>query len=61
MPTEQQTEQERLKLNREYFEEGCSCIHTTKTLQPCPVNMADEEAVSFYEKSCECSRNYVQK
>ena len=59
MQTEQQAEQERLTFNREYFEAGCSCIHTTKTLQPCPTNMADCEAVAFYEQNCKCSRNYV--
>ena len=56
----EQIEQERLKFNREYFEDGCSCIHTAKALQPCPTNMADSEAVAFYEKNCKCSRNYVQ-
>lgn len=55
----EQAEQERLKLNREYFEDGCLCIHTSKTLQPCPTNMADAEAVAFYEQNCKCSRNYV--
>ncbi|WP_131815934.1 MULTISPECIES: hypothetical protein [Pseudomonas] len=60
MHTDQQKEEQRLKLNREYFEEGCACIHTVKTLQPCPTNMADREAVTFYEKNCKCSRNYVQ-
>lgn len=53
-------EQERLKLNRAYFEDGCSCIHSTKTLQPCPTNMGDEDAVSFYEQNCKCSRNYIR-
>ncbi|MCP1515644.1 hypothetical protein [Pseudomonas rhodesiae] len=52
-------EQERLKLNREYFEDGCLCIHTSKTLQPFPSNMSDAEAVAFYEQNCKCSRNYV--
>ncbi|MNP86958.1 hypothetical protein D3C76_1875270 [compost metagenome] len=59
MQIDQQKEQERLKLNRAYFEDGCSCIHTAKTLQPCPTNMADSEAVTFYEQNCKCSRNYV--
>lgn len=52
-------ELERLRLNREYFEEGCACIHKAKTLQPCPTNMPDSEAVTFYEQHCKCSRNYV--
>ncbi len=52
-------EQERLRLNREYFEEGCACILKNKTLQPCPTNMPDLKAVEFYEKHCSCSRNYV--
>lgn len=60
MQIEQHTEQERLRLNREYFEEGCACINKTKTLQPCPTNMSDSEAVEFYEKHCECSCNYVR-
>lgn len=61
MQTAQHTEDERLKMNREYFEDGCACIHTTKTLQVCPTNMADSEAVAFYEQNCKCSRNYVQR
>lgn len=60
MQVEQQKEQERLRLNREYFEEGCACIHRAKTLQPCPTNMPDSEAVAFYEQRCKCSRNYIQ-
>lgn len=55
----EQAEEERLKLNRKYFEDGCLCIHTSKILQPCPTNMADAEAVAFYEQNCKCSRNYV--
>lgn len=54
------SEQERLRLIREYFEEGCACIHRIKTLQRCPTNMPDTEAVAFYEKNCKCPRNYVQ-
>lgn len=53
-------ESERLKMNRAYFEEGCLCIHTAKTLQLCPTNMPDIEAVAFYEQHCKCSRNYIQ-
>lgn len=53
-----QKEQDRLKLTRDYFETGCACIHEAKTLQPCPTNMADAEAVAFYELNCICSRNY---
>lgn len=59
MQTEQQ-EQERLKINREYFEDGCACIHVAKTMQPCPTKKPDAEAVAFYERNCKCSRNYVQ-
>lgn len=51
---------ERLKLNRAYFEEGCACINTAKTPQLCPTNMPDSEAVAFYEQHCKCSRNYIQ-
>lgn len=57
---EQEQEQERLKLNREYFEDGCACIHVEKTMQPCPTKMTDADAVAFYEQNCKCSRNYVQ-
>ena len=53
-----QKEQDRLKLTRDYFEDGCSCIFTSKTLQPCPTNMADADAVAFYELNCKCTRNY---
>lgn len=56
----EQIERDRLKFNREYFEDGCSCIHTAKTLRPCPANMSDAEAVAFYEQNGRCSRNYVQ-
>ncbi|MBF3053170.1 hypothetical protein HKW90_01945 [Pseudomonas aeruginosa] len=55
----EQIELERLKQNRKYFEDGCSCIHRLKTLQPCPTNMSDADAVAFYEQKCKCSRNYV--
>lgn len=54
------TDQDRLRFNREYFENGCSCINTKKTLQLCPTNMPDDEAVAFYEKNCKCSRNYIR-
>jgi len=54
-----QVEQERLKFMRAYFEDGCLCILTSKTLRPCPASMADSEAVVFYEQQCKCSRNYV--
>jgi hypothetical protein len=57
---ERQEENERLRLTREYFEDGCACIHRAKTLQPCPTNMADADAVAFYEQHCKCSRNYIQ-
>lgn len=58
--TDHQREADRLKLNRAYFEDGCACIHQSKTLQRCPTNMPDVQAVDFYEKHCKCSRNYVQ-
>lgn len=54
----EQMEQRRLSLNRAYFEEGCACIHRAKTLQPCPTNMSDQDAVAFYEQHCTCTRNY---
>ncbi len=53
-----QCELERLKLNREYFEDGCLCILTAKTMQLCDSSMPDGEAVAFYERNCKCSRNY---
>ena len=53
-----QKEQDRLKLTRDYFETGCSCILAAKTLQPCSTKTPDAEAVAFYELNCNCSRNY---
>lgn len=58
--TDQQQETDRFKLNRAYFEDGCACIHQSKTLQLCPTNMTDAQSVEFYEQHCKCSRNYVQ-
>lgn len=59
-PLMDEAERERLRQTRDYFESGCACLNTTKTLQPCPTNMPDQEAVAFYEKHCKCSRNYFQ-
>jgi hypothetical protein len=59
MQDQMKTEQERLKHNRAYFEDGCACIHRTMTIQLCPAHVEDREAVDFYEKNCKCSRNYV--
>ncbi len=56
----QQVEEQRLSQNREYFESGCACIHREKTMELCPTNTPDTEAVAFYEQNCKCSRNYVQ-
>jgi len=53
-------EQARVKGSRDYFEDGCACIHASKTLKPCPADMPDAEAVAFYEQNCKCSRNYVE-
>ena len=50
-----------MRLNRAYFEDGCACINTAKVIQICPTNMDDASAVAFYEKSCICSRNYIQR
>jgi hypothetical protein len=58
MQAEQMSEAVRLSENRDYFERGCACIHKTKTLQPCPTDMSDADAVAFYEQHCKCSRNY---
>ena len=52
-------EQERLQFNRVYFEDGCECINSTKTIQRCSVETSDAEAVLFYEQNCTCTRNYV--
>lgn len=60
MLSSQQAEKDRLKSNRTYFEDGCACIHTTKTLVPCPSSVPDAEAVRFYELNCRCTRNYVR-
>jgi len=55
----QQEQQDRLKASREYFAAGCACIHMSKILQLGPVDMADAEALEFYEQNCKCTRNYV--
>ncbi len=55
------TEAERLRLNRQYFEEGCLCILEAKTISPCKPDTPDEEAVAFYESNCTCSRTYIPK
>ena len=58
--SQRRQENERLREKRAYFEKGCACIHSSKTLQPCPSNIPDKEAVAFYEKHCKCTRSYVQ-
>lgn len=60
MEKHQHTATERLAFTRAYFEDGCACILQAKSLQACPTNMPDAEAVAFYEKNCRCSRNYFQ-
>lgn len=60
MQVDHQKAEENLKLNRAYFEDGCHCILVARTIQPCPTNMPDNQAVEFYERSCKCTRNYLQ-
>lgn len=52
-------ELKRLQFNRDYFEKGCKCIHvgTLRKLKP---EIDNQFAVSYYEKFCECSRNYAK-
>jgi len=56
---------ERSKFFREYFEDGCICLNgwpkdkTPKTLEACPPDMPDTEAIKFYEQNCKCTRNYI--
>ena len=44
---------------RIYFEQGCACINKYRTMQACPAEMSDDEAVEYYEENCDCSRNYT--
>lgn len=49
------TEEERVKLLRDYFEMGCLCIINGE-LKISP-NESNEAAVSKYYKECKCSRH----
>jgi hypothetical protein len=44
---------------RDYFEQGCLCV-LRGTLKAAPVEMDDAESVTFYERNCLCSRNYLE-
>ncbi len=50
-------EQERLSLNRKYFEDGCQCI-IKGTIEKQSDNLSDKAAVRYYEQNCKCSQNY---
>ena len=45
-----------LKSAREYFEEGCLCVHHGDI--SVPVDEPDDIAVMFYLMWCGCSRHY---
>jgi hypothetical protein len=53
-----QKSREGIALKRRYFESGCACI-ASGSLEKFPPKVADSLAVSFYEKNCHCSRNYI--
>lgn len=42
---------------REYFESGCICI-LSGNIPKLSSDFDNWEAVEFYEKNCNCSRNY---
>jgi hypothetical protein len=50
-------ERERLRKNREYFEDGCLCIKNKK-IELKGKDTSDLDAVLYYENNCNCSRNY---
>ncbi|MEI8659352.1 hypothetical protein [Vibrio sp. Hal054] len=50
-------ERERIKQNREYFEGGCLCIRDG-AIEKKGAEIADLDAVIYYELACKCSRNY---
>jgi len=43
---------------RKYFEDGCLCIEHG-SLEKQANSIPDNEAASFYEANCKCSRNYM--
>lgn len=51
-------ELKRLQWNRDYFEDGCSCILRGE-IPKLPSEVANKFAISFYEDNCHCYRNYV--
>lgn len=54
-------ETERLRFNREYFENGCACLLRDKLFDKVGEECTDKAAVMYYEQSCVCSRNYIDK
>ncbi len=47
-------EEDRIELVKEYFERGCLCILSGELEK----HSGGQEAVTFYEQNCKCSRNY---
>ena len=54
----EQAEKRREKVNRYYFESGCYCI-ITKRIKKAAAKTSDQEAVAYYERACQCNRNYT--
>ena len=50
-------EMKRLRLCRNYFEQGCICV-LTGVIDTLGSHETDEDAVRYYEGTCTCSRNY---
>jgi hypothetical protein len=48
---------ENSKSTREYFEKGCLCI-AEGNISKKPASVDDNEAATYYENNCKCSRNY---
>ena len=42
---------------RAYFEDGCLCI-INKEMDKQPESVSDDDAATYYENNCTCSRNY---
>lgn len=49
----------RLATLRNYFEVDCSCIASGR-VKKAGESVSDIAAVDWYERICECSRNYVE-
>ncbi len=48
------TDEDRIKMAKDYFETGCLCILNGDLKK----HGGGQEAVEFYEANCKCSRNY---